>query len=256
MTEIISSISQWRQKRKALTNTNQSIGFVPTMGNLHIGHASLLERSKRENNLTILSIFVNPTQFNNPQDLANYPQTIEQDLHIAKQLQIDYILLPNYEELYHDQYRYQVSENSLSQILEGAFRPGHFNGVLTVVLKLLLLVKANRAYFGEKDYQQLKLIQGMASAFFLDTEIIPCTTIRLDSGLPHSSRNSRLSETEMQQAKLFAKIFHSSQSCTAIKEQLEKNNLIVDYVEDLADRRLAAVKIGNIRLIDNIPKEK
>ena len=146
------------------------IGFVPTMGNLHQGHLSLLERCCTENDISVLSIFINPTQFNNKNDYTNYPQTLEQDLALAEKAKVDYILMPTYSELYPDDFAYQVSETKISQELEGKFRPGHFTGMLTVVLKLLLLVKAHRAYFGEKDYQQLQLIRGMAKSFFLETE--------------------------------------------------------------------------------------
>ena len=150
--QIFSAITEWQALRATLSNT---IGFVPTMGSLHAGHASLLTRARQENQFTVLSIFINPTQFNQASDFANYPKTIDEDLALAQQLGIDAVLLPTADQMYTDQYHYQVQETELSQILCGKHRPGHFTGMLTVVLKLLLLAQATNAYFGDKDFQQL-----------------------------------------------------------------------------------------------------
>jgi pantoate--beta-alanine ligase len=250
MTQLIQSLAEWRELRSTLTS---EVGFVPTMGNLHQGHLSLLEQSRKENAISVLSIFVNPTQFNNANDYVHYPKTIEQDKHIAEQAKVDYILLPSYREIYPDDYAYQVSEHEISEQLEGEFRPGHFTGMLTIVLKLLLLVKARRAYFGEKDYQQLALTRGMVKSFFIDTEIVGCPTIRNEFGLPHSSRNNRLTPEQYLQAKYFPSIFHSPLlSCDDIKAALSAKGFVVDYVREWEGRRFAAVKIGDVRLIDNI----
>jgi len=184
------SLDDWRAARAVLGMTR--IGFVPTMGALHAGHASLLARSVAESEYTVLSIYVNPTQFNDAGDLARYPRTLEQDLALAESLGVDAVLLPRYEALYADGYRYRLDEMTFSRTLCGAHRPGHFAGVLTVVMKLLNLVRATRAYFGEKDYQQYLLIRDMCAAFFLDTEIVPCATLREPDGLAMSSRNMLL----------------------------------------------------------------
>ena len=250
MPTTFSSLQQWREYRKQLPS--QSLGFIPTMGNLHEGHGSLITRSTAENSRTLISIFVNPTQFNNQQDLSNYPRTLAKDLEYASHLGVDYILLPNYDELYPEDYQLQITENTISTVLEGKARPGHFTGVLTVVMKLLQLAKASRAYFGEKDYQQLMLIKKLCHAFFIDTTIVPCLTVREDSGLAMSSRNNLLSTANR---KLAAKLYHllsSPCSSQAIHDQLTELGFTVDYIEEFAGRRLAAVELQGVRLIDNI----
>jgi pantoate--beta-alanine ligase len=252
MTKIFRSVSQWRKFRGKKLFGKKSIGFVPTMGNLHQGHESLLTRSKKENDMTVVSIFVNPTQFDNQDDLKNYPRTLAQDLAMIKKLKIDYVLLPNYKALYPDLYRYKVVETQFSKILEGQHREGHFDGVLTVVLKLLLLVNATRAYFGEKDFQQLQLVTDMVKAFFLNTKIIPCRTIRDAKDLALSSRNGRLTADQYQKALDFPKLLKSKAQTSEIYQQLTHLGFVVDYVEEICGRRLAAVRIGNVRLIDNI----
>ncbi|MDC0996628.1 pantoate--beta-alanine ligase [Pseudomonadales bacterium] len=148
----VTSIKQFRQIRKTLSTSK--LGFVPTMGALHQGHISLLERSVAECDVTVLSIFLNPTQFNNPDDLKIYPITLQEDLEKAAQAGVDVVLLPEYDEIYSDNFRFQVNENNFSKQLCGAHRDGHFTGVLTIVMKLLNIVEAEKAYFGEKDYQQ------------------------------------------------------------------------------------------------------
>ncbi|HRE33194.1 MAG TPA: pantoate--beta-alanine ligase, partial [Candidatus Berkiella sp.] len=160
MTQLIHSLEKWQALRKTF-RPHDSVGFVPTMGNLHQGHASLLSLAKAQNQISVLSIFVNPTQFNDPKDLQQYPRTLEEDMKIATSLDIDYVICPSANELYPDEYHYQVHETTISHLLEGISRPGHFTGMLTIVLKLLLLVKATHTYFGEKDYQQLQLVKGM-----------------------------------------------------------------------------------------------
>ena len=232
---------------------NHSIGFVPTMGNLHEGHVSLIQQSKQQNDKTVLSIFINPTQFNNADDFNRYPKTVEQDKALAKKHGVDEIILPDYNLLYPDNYNYKITECNISKILEGQYRPGHFDGVLTVVLKLLLIIKPTRAYFGEKDYQQLVLVKNMVKSFFVETDIVGCPTVRNKQGLPLSSRNSLLTPEQYKQANYFPAIFHNKNlSCQEITEKLKRAGFEVDYIEDYNNRRFAAVKIGNIRLIDNI----
>lgn len=246
--KIISDMSQWYSVRRTI---NQSIGFVGTMGNLHTGHLSLIEQSKQDNDITVVSIFVNPTQFNNSQDFDNYPQTLEHDTTLLNQAGVDYCLTPNYEQLYPHNYRFKICESQLSQLMEGKYRPGHFDGMLTVVMKLLQLVTPSNAYFGEKDYQQYLLIKQMAESFLMPTNIIACPTIRESSSLAYSSRNSRLNEQQKKQAEHFATLFHQGQDCESIIIELKKADINIDYIEEYQNRRYAAVHIDNIRLIDN-----
>jgi pantoate--beta-alanine ligase len=247
-------LESWLAKRAELRRQNKSIGFVPTMGALHAGHASLLERARAENDVVVLSIYVNPTQFDNKDDLKRYPVTIEKDRGVAARTGTDFILLPTYSDMYPDDYRYKVSEREFSSRLCGAHRPGHFDGVLTVVMKLLNLVQANRAYFGEKDFQQLQLINGMVEAFFLPTEIVPCPTLRESDGLAMSSRNLNLDMESRSKAPRFFQALQQSTSAEEAKLRLETDGFEVDYVEDIAGRRFGAVKIGGVRLIDNVQR--
>ncbi len=249
--QVINTVKEWKNIRQSIPA--QSIGFVPTMGNLHKGHASLIEKSVLENDITVLSIFVNPAQFNNKEDLANYPQTLEADITLASKLRVDYLLHFNEQELYPDGYNFRITENSFySQSMEGKFRPGHFTGMLTIVLKLLLLTKPDKSYFGEKDYQQLTLVKNMAEAFLLDTEIIACTTIRNEDGLPLSSRNSRLSLEDLAKAAFFSRLLSSKYAENEIARKLKDAGCEVDYIKHSGTRRYGAVKIGGVRLIDNI----
>lgn len=251
MTKVFTDLTEWRQFRKNLIT--HSLGFVPTMGNLHVGHGSLLQHSTNENQHTLLSIFVNPTQFNNSNDLKNYPRTLATDINYAKKLNVDFILVPEYKMLYPDNYHYQVIETHLSQILEGQYRPQHFTGMLTIVLKLLLLAQAEHAYFGEKDFQQLQLVRGLTEAFFINTKIIGCPTVREPSGLALSSRNQRLTPQQKKLATKLHLILKNSNRCETAHQELIKQGFKVDYVEEYQQRRLAAVWLDDVRLIDNIP---
>ncbi|MBA2651769.1 MAG: pantoate--beta-alanine ligase [Tatlockia sp.] len=248
--QIIHNLDDWKSHRKSLPS-KRSLGFVPTMGNLHAGHASLYARCKKENDLTIASLFINPTQFNRADDFSKYPRTLDADLALLEQAGVEYCLLPTEPSIYTDRYRYQVQETKLCQLLEGKHRPGHFTGVLTVVMKLLNIVKPQRAYFGEKDYQQYLLIRDMASAFFMDIEIFACPTIREASGLAYSSRNNRLTASQRLEAEQFARIFHQEKSAKELIVELENQGIKVEYLEDHEGRRFAAVIIGEVRLIDN-----
>jgi pantoate--beta-alanine ligase len=220
------------------------------MGALHAGHIALLERARSENERVVLTIFVNPTQFNDPGDLAGYPRTLESDAAQAKPY-TDVILVPAADEMYRDRYRYRVVETELSRRWEGAHRPGHFEGVLTVVLKLFHAVQPGRAYFGEKDWQQLQLVRGMAEAFFLPVEIIACPTIRDTDGLALSSRNRRLSPAGRARASGFPRALRDARNAAAAAADLEVQGFEVDYVEDYQGVRLGAVRIDGVRLIDN-----
>ncbi len=229
-----------------------TIGFTPTMGALHKGHISLIKRSLKENDISVVSIFLNPTQFNNPEDLKKYPVQTEKDLEILRDLGVHYCFMPTYKSLYPDNYTYKIEETNFSRQLCGAYREGHFTGVLTVVMKLLNIVSPHKAYFGEKDYQQLQLVKGMAKAFFMDVEIVACPTVREEDGLALSSRNKRLTAEERAIAPLFARLLKSEKSNDEIKTELRKNGFKVEYIETIGNRRFGAVYLGKVRLIDNV----
>jgi pantoate--beta-alanine ligase len=249
--ETVAALEAERRARGAAAT-----GFVPTLGALHAGHVSLLRRAKAENEHAWASIFVNPAQFDDPGDLARYPRALEDDLAMLESAGCDLVFLPRAEEIYRDGYRYRVTENSLARELEGASRPGHFDGVLTVVLKLLLLTRPERAYFGEKDFQQLMLVEGLAQAFFLDTRIVRCPTVREPDGLAMSSRNRRLAPADRARAPALHRVLAASlaarQSGRETEAALAREGFDVDYVVDRDGRRLAAVRLGGVRLIDNV----
>lgn len=251
---LVEKLHDWIEIRRNLDAQGASIGFVPTMGALHEGHASLLARARAENDVRVLSIYVNPTQFDNKDDLSKYPKTLEGDLEIASKHGVDYVLLPTFEQIYPDGYRYKISENELSKRLCGAHRPGHFDGVLTVVMKLLNLVRPSKAYFGEKDQQQLQLVKGMSEAFFLNVDIVPCPTVRESDGLAMSSRNVRLTPSERERAPQFAAALREAPSAEEARTRLAQQGFEVDYVEDVEGLRYGAVKLGKVRLIDNVKR--
>lgn len=247
------SMTEWMDYRRTIQG--KSIGLVPTMGALHRGHASLVERCREENEVVVVTIFVNPSQFNDPKDLSRYPRTLEQDLAILKELGTDHVLVPSAEEMYPDGYRFRLKEDGISNIMEGIHRPGFFEGVMTVVLKLLNLARADRAYFGEKDYQQLKVITDMVKEFFIPTEIVPCSTEREESGLAMSSRNTLLSDAGRIKAAAIHRALLESPDVFAAKLTLDDQGFMVDYIEEHWNRRFAAVFLERIRLIDNISLE-
>jgi len=249
---IIKSIDQWISIFKNLVKEEKTIGLVPTMGALHEGHMSLIKTSTSENDVTAATIFVNPTQFNNPDDLSNYPVTWEDDVAKLETAGVDYLLYPEYEDLYRDAYRYKLMETDYSNDLCGTARPGHFDGVLTVVMKLINITKATKAYFGEKDWQQYQLIKRMTEAFFIDTEIISCPLIREESGLALSSRNKRLTEEQKEIAPLFYKTISSGVDVGVMKNILKNSGFVIDYLKIKDNRIFGAVFLGEVRLIDNV----
>ncbi len=252
MTKVIDSVPTWTELRKTSFLKDKKIGFVPTMGALHEGHRSLLRLSRLENEISVLSIFINPTQFDDPVDLKNYPQEFEKDLELAKSEGVDVLFCPTASEMYRDGYAYKVQENNFSKKLCGQFRNEHFDGVLTIILKLFQLVKPTRAYFGEKDYQQYLLVAGLVRAFFLDVEVVPCPTIREISGLALSSRNKRFNEDGLKKASQFFSHLSSELTPSEISQKLEQEGFEVDYIENVEGRRYGAVKIDDVRLIDNV----
>jgi len=248
------SIADWHALRGAFAG--RTLGLVPTMGALHAGHLSLVQRSQRENAATAVSIFVNPTQFDQAHDFDHYPRQTERDLTLLKEAAVDAVFLPSRNEIYPDAYRYRVGESELSLRLCGAHRPGHFDGMLTVVMKLLNIVRPTRAYFGEKDYQQLLLVRGMARAFFLDTEIVGCPIVREPDGLAMSSRNQHMDAAQRRLAASLHQVLREPMETADARAHLQQLGFDVDYVEDFDGRRLAAVRLGGTRLIDNVPVEE
>ena len=244
-------LPQWRAHRRSLHA--RTIGFVPTMGALHRGHAALVERCRAENDLAVVSIFVNPSQFNDPKDLDRYPRTLESDLALLEHLGVDHVLHPSAAELYPNGYRFRVEAGRDAQIMEGCARPGFLQGVMTIVLKLLNLVGPRRAYFGEKDYQQLKTLADMAADLFLPTEIVACPTVRDSGGLAESSRNALLSPEARRHAALLFRTLTTAPTAADAVQLLKAGGFAVDYVEEHWGRRFAAAFLEGVRLIDNVP---
>lgn len=251
MTRVCTRLADWRALRDSANWAGRTVGFVPTMGALHSGHEALLARARAENERVVLSIFVNPAQFNDPQDLARYPRTLEADLARARP-HVDAVLAPTPAEFYPDNFHYRVTESHLSRRWEGAHRPGHFDGVLTVVLKLLNVVQPQRAYFGEKDWQQLQLVRGMVAALLLPVEIVGCPTVRDADGLALSSRNRQLSPAARARAAAFPRVLQAERDAAASAVKLGQQGFEVDYVDDHDGVRLAAVRLEGVRLIDNV----
>jgi pantoate--beta-alanine ligase len=275
--QILRSVQALRAQVDLWSAAGELIGVVPTMGALHDGHLSLVRAAKRDCDRVVVTIFVNPTQFSNPDDLAKYPRTEETDAVLLDLLGIDLIFAPPPAEVYPDGFSTLVSISGLSAALEGAHRPGHFDGMATVVTKLLGMTRADCAYFGQKDWQQLQIVQRLVADLNLAAKIIGCETIREADGLAMSSRNSRLNvearakapalHAAMQRAaasiRAGAKVSTAMQAAKA--EVLAAGFEAVDYIElrsaallervsnlDAPTRMLAAAQIGGIRLIDNI----
>jgi pantoate--beta-alanine ligase len=254
MPRIVNTVAEWRALRAEHRAAERSVGFVPTMGALHRGHGSLFEAARRENGVVLASVFVNPTQFDEKHDYDRYPRTLDADAALMDAAGVDVAFVPSEREMYPNGTRYQVIENEFSRELCGAHRPGHFTGVLTVVMKLLQIADAERAYFGEKDYQQLELVRGMCAAFFLPTKIVGCPTVRETDGLALSSRNARLSPAERALAPKFHQSLAGAPTAATARTELERAGFVVDYIEDRDRRRLGAVRLGQTRLIDNVAR--
>lgn len=225
--EVISEIKVLRKYIAHHKLQEKSIGFTPTMGALHEGHLQLIRNSQKDNAISICSIFVNPTQFNNPSDLKNYPRETEKDLSKLEALGCDAVFIPNADDLYEKEYVLNFDFGYLEQIMEGKFRPGHFKGVGLIIAKLFNLVNPTRAYFGTKDLQQLALIQTLTDELFFDCEIVPVKTVREEDGLAMSSRNKLLTPEE----RLVAVDLYTA--LTTAKEKLksgESVNNVYNYV--------------------------
>ncbi len=269
--EILKTPKEVREYRSSIKG---SVGFVPTMGALHEGHLTLIKKAREENDYVIVSIFVNPTQFLPGEDLDKYPRRLQADLEICKRAGVDAVFTPNAENMYDEDEILIKAPKIKGYILEGFFRPGHFDGVLQVVNKLFNITKPTRAYFGKKDAQQLYLINQMVKNFFFELEIIPVDTVREKDGLALSSRNVYLSPDERQRALSISKALKKAAKLSAATQNIEeiKKEMIrildVDKLQYIAfvDRDfnyidkiipgntiiLIAAYVGNTRLIDNI----
>ena len=248
--KIIRSVEEFKKIRNELGS--MSVGFVPTMGGLHNGHLSLIKKAIAENDVSVVSVYLNPTQFNDKKDLETYPANFGDDCKLLEGAGVDYLFAPTYPVMYPDDYAYMLTEKRFSKELCGAKRPGHFDGVLTVVMKLFNIVRPTRAYFGEKDFQQYKLLDGMVKAFFMDIQLVPCPIVREDNGLAISSRNRKLSQAGLALAPKFHEILAAGGSEAEIAAKLEAAGFKVDYVTKKDDRLYAAVFLEEVRLIDNV----
>jgi pantoate--beta-alanine ligase len=228
--KVLTSISEARSWLARSHGMSDSLGLVPTMGALHDGHLSLIKKCKKENKITAVSIFVNPTQFNDESDFKNYPRNFEKDFEMITQLNCDIIFAPDPVDMYPDEDRRIFDFGNLDKTMEGVHRPGHFNGVAQIVSKLLSLIKPQRAYFGEKDFQQLAIIRSLVKILKLPVEIVACPTIRESDGLAMSSRNELLSINERKLASIISR--------TLFQAVEMKNKPPVEELKDLVTRTI------------------
>lgn len=281
--KVLRTVGELRQAMESHRNAGQTIGLVPTMGALHAGHLSLMERSCRDNDITVASIFVNPTQFNNATDLKTYPRTEEKDCALLEKAGVDYAFVPSVEEIYPEPDTRVFDLGEVAEVMEGAMRPGHFNGVAQIVSRLFSYVNPTRAYFGEKDFQQIAVIRRMAQLEGFDFEIIACPIVREADGLALSSRNVRLTPEQRQIAPAIHRILARSLDMTRdksvgevkqwVKEEIDRQPFMTtEYYEIVNPLTMqptdswmtpdgpavgcVTVYCGDVRLIDNITYSK
>ncbi len=226
--KVVTTVRELTDALTPLRQQGASVGFVPTMGALHEGHASLVRRSVGENAATVVSIFVNPTQFNDPTDLANYPRTLEADCALLHKLGVDLVFAPTVGEVYPEPDTRTFSYPPIDSVMEGARRPGHFNGVCQIVSKLFYMVQPTRAYFGEKDYQQIAVVRAMVAHLDIPVEICPCPIVREASGLALSSRNMLLTEAERETAVNISRVLNESVDYSQTHSVEETRHKVVD----------------------------
>ena len=276
--KVIHTIKDLQAELSVLKAQGKKVGLVPTMGALHAGHASLVKRSVNENEVTVVSVFVNPTQFNDKNDLVKYPRTLDADCKLLEACGETFTFAPSVEEMYPEPDTRQFSYAPLDTVMEGAFRPGHFNGVCQIVSKLFEAVKPHRAYFGEKDFQQLAIIHEMVRQMQFDLEIVGCPIVREEDGLALSSRNARLSAEERENALKISQTLFKSRTFAATHTVSETQKFVEDAIAAAPGLRLEYFEIvdgntlqkvgnwdqtsyavgcitvfcGDVRLIDNI----
>lgn len=276
--EVIHTIKDLQAELSALKILGKKVGLVPTMGALHTGHASLVKRSVSENEVTVVSVFVNPTQFNDKNDLEKYPRTLKADCQLLESCGANFVFAPSVEEMYPQPDTREFTYAPLDTVMEGAFRPGHFNGVCQIVSKLFDAVRPDRAYFGEKDFQQLAIIREMVRQMQLELEIVGCPIVREVDGLAMSSRNARLSKEERENALNISRTLFKSRTFAAAHTVSETQKMVEDAIDAAPGLRLEYFEIvdgntlqkigswdetsyvvgcitvfcGDVRLIDNI----
>ncbi len=276
--KVFNTIAQMHEFSAEARQHGKPIGFVPTMGALHEGHLNLMRQAKEENSYLIVSIFVNPIQFNNPEDLKKYPRDLNKDLELLRTVQCDAVFAPSVEEMYPKTVTEKHDFGAIEQVMEGASRPGHFNGVAVVVKKLFEIVQPHRAYFGEKDFQQLLVIKKLVEKEHFPIQVVPCAIVREPDGLAMSSRNTRLSDEERAIApKIYEVLSEARKKAKKLSpealqewgaEQLrEEKSFGLEYFQLADDNNLQPVKswseqqgvlafvaltLGKVRLIDNI----
>lgn len=276
--EIVHTIKDLQAALAALRAQGKTVGLVPTMGALHAGHASLVKRCVAENDAAVVSVFVNPTQFNDKNDLAKYPRTLDADCRLLEQCGAAFAFAPSVEEMYSEPDTRQFSYAPLDTVMEGKYRPGHFNGVCQIVSKLFEAVKPDRAYFGEKDFQQLAIIREMVRQLKFPLQIVGCPIVREEDGLALSSRNARLSAEERQQALKISQTLFASRDYAKSHTVAETQKFVEDAIEAAPGLRLEYFELvdgntlqkianwedtsyavgcitvfcGEVRLIDNI----
>lgn len=278
MIQVFNFIADLQSFLKAKRGSGLTVGLVPTMGALHEGHLSLIRRAKKENDIAVASVFVNPVQFNNPTDLEKYPRTPERDVAMLEGAGCDAVFMPSVEEMYPTKVEDHYDFGAIEHVMEGACRPGHFNGVAIVVRKLFEIVEPNRAYFGEKDFQQLAIISKLVKDYHINLEVVPCDIVREKDGLAMSSRNMRLNADERAIAPMIYKVLRETvanvetmspaeMKAFALKKYSDIKQFDVEYVE-IADettlqsvtdwkdsqhaRIFVALQLGPVRLIDNL----
>ncbi len=276
--KVIHTIKDLQAELTVLRAQGKKVGLVPTMGALHVGHASLVKRSVSENGVTVVSVFVNPTQFNDKNDLAKYPRTLDADCRLLEDCGAAFAFAPSVEEMYPQPDTREFSYAPLDTVMEGAFRPGHFNGVCQIVSKLFDAVQPDRAYFGEKDFQQLAIIREMVRQMNYKLEIVGCPIVREEDGLALSSRNKRLSAQERENALNISRALFKSRTFATSHTVSETQKMVEEAIEAAPGLRLEYFEIvdgntlqkvnswedaqyvvgcitvfcGEVRLIDNI----
>lgn len=230
---------------KSLHAAGKKVGLVPTMGALHAGHASLVKRSVADNDATVVSVFVNPTQFNDKNDLNNYPRTLEADCKLLESLGADFVFAPSVEEVYPEPDTRAFSYPPIDSVMEGARRPGHFNGVCQIVSKLFYMVQPDRAYFGEKDFQQIAVIRAMVADLKIPVELCPCPIVREESGLALSSRNTLLTDSERLTAVSISRILRESVAFAQSHGVAETHKMVVDSLNAIDGLEVEYYEIVN-----------
>lgn len=281
--EVIRTIKELKQKVAEAKANNKTVGLVPTMGALHQGHISLVDRARKDNDVVVVSVFVNPTQFNNPEDLRTYPRTEEADCALLEKAGVDYAFIPSVEEVYPEPDNRQFDLGPVAEVMEGAMRPGHFNGVAQIVSKLFEMVQPHRAYFGEKDFQQIAVIRKMVDLCGFNIEIIDCPIKREDDGLAMSSRNVRLTPSQRTVAPNIHRVLKESVAMKGTHSVADVKKFVVDTINNVDEMEVEYYEIvdpltmqpiadwsdshngnpvgcvtvycGKVRLIDNIKYE-